>query len=159
MSLKQYLLETFSFNDRANLVMMEKIQQLPDPSKCIKHLSHLINSQNKWMARIEQDPAAPGMSWWEPLYTAEVLPAEWKKSLERWTNYIEQKTETELFEEKEFIGRDNSLWSAQVADIALQLNYHSIHHRAQIQLFIREQGAEPDFIDYIGTKYKKLTEA
>jgi uncharacterized damage-inducible protein DinB len=44
-------------------------------------------------------------------------------------------------------------------DIALQLNYHAIHHRAQIQVLIRQQGLEPDFIDYIGTKYHKLTEA
>jgi uncharacterized damage-inducible protein DinB len=43
-------------------------------------------------------------------------------------------------------------------DIALQLNYHSIHHRAQMQVLIRQQGMEPDFIDYIGTKYRKVTE-
>jgi len=43
-------------------------------------------------------------------------------------------------------------------DIALQLNYHSIHHRAQIQTIIRQQGMEPDFVDYIGTKYKRLGE-
>ena len=41
-------------------------------------------------------------------------------------------------------------------DIALQLNYHSIHHRAQIQSIIRKQGIEPDFVDYIGTVYRKL---
>ena len=45
---------------------------------------------------------------------------------------------------------------ARLIDIALQLNYHSIHHRAQMQMLIRQQGIEPDFIDYIGTKYKKV---
>ena len=33
---------------------------------------------------------------------------------------------------------------------------HSIHHRAQIQYLIRQQGIEPDFVDYIGTKYRKV---
>jgi uncharacterized damage-inducible protein DinB len=39
---------------------------------------------------------------------------------------------------------------------SMQLNYHSIHHRAQIQLLIRQQGLQPDFVDYIGTAYRKI---
>ncbi|MBP9221492.1 MAG: hypothetical protein KBF42_08910 [Chitinophagales bacterium] len=38
----------------------------------------------------------------------------------------------------------------------LQLNYHSIHHRAQMQMLIRQQGLVPDFVDYIGTKYRPV---
>lgn len=33
----------------------------------------------------------------------------------------------------------------------------SLHHCAQIQSVIRAQGIEPDFVDYIGTVYRKLT--
>ena len=47
-------------------------------------------------------------------------------------------------------------WTARLADIARQLNFHSIHHRAQIQMLIRAQGIEPDFVDYIGTRYRRL---
>jgi len=60
--------------------------------------------------------------------------------------------------EVEFTGYDGGRWAARLIDIALQLNYHSIHHRAQMQVLIRQQGLEPDFIDYIGTKYRKLVE-
>ena len=157
MNMKHYLIETFLFNDKANLAMIEKIRQLPDQSTCIKHISHIINSQNKWMARILQNAAAPQMSWWEPVYELNALAGEWKNSLATWIEFLEKRSEEELFTEMEFTGRDHMPWSARLADIALQLNYHSIHHRAQMQLFIREQGIEPDFIDYIGTKYKKLS--
>jgi uncharacterized damage-inducible protein DinB len=69
---------------------------------------------------------------------------------------LQDKTEEEIFAEVEFTGYDGGRWKARLIDIALQLNYHSIHHRAQMQMLIRQQGIEPDFIDYIGTKYKKL---
>ena len=77
--------------------------------------------------------------------------------MQDWINYIAKKTEDELNLQMKFIGYDGGHWSAALKDIALQLNYHSIHHRAQIQILIRQQGLEPDFIEYIGTKYKKLS--
>lgn len=157
MEMKQYLLETFRFNDRANRKMLEKIRQLPDKEQCIKFFSHLINSQNKWMVRIRLNEKSPQMSWWEPVYPLDELEAEWNKSLNEWLQFIESKTEEQLFETILFIGWDGADWEVTLKDIPLQLNYHSIHHRAQMQTIIREQGIEPDFIDYIGTKYRKVS--
>jgi uncharacterized damage-inducible protein DinB len=156
MQMKQYLLDTFLFNDLTNKKLLEKIKLLPDKTESIKFFSHLINCQYKWMARIQHDPDAPGMSWWEPLYKVNELEIEWEKSLQPWLNYISERTDEQLASEVTFIGLDGGVWAASPQDIALQLNYHSIHHRAQIQTLIRAQGIEPDFVDYIGTKYRKL---
>lgn len=158
MQMRDYLLNTFRYNDFANRKLLEKIKLLPDKAQAIKFFSHLINSQYKWMARIKQDPGAPEMSWWDPIYALEHLEDEWQKSLKLWLNYIESLTEDQLNEEVSFTGFDGAKWAATPLDIALQLNYHSIHHRAQIQTLIREQGFEPDFLDYIGTKYRKISE-
>ncbi|MBI1806357.1 MAG: hypothetical protein HYR76_04825 [Ignavibacteria bacterium] len=155
--MKQYLIETFRFNDYANKKVLEKIKQLPEKKECVKYFSHLINSQYKWMARIGQNSQSAQMSWWDPVYTLEELEKEWTKSLQTWIVFLEGKNENELFEEVKFIGFDGGEWSAKLKDIALQLNYHSIHHRANIQSLIRKQGLEPDFVDYIGTVYKKLS--
>ena len=154
--MKQYLFDTFQFNDRMNRQMMEKIKSLPNQDECVRQFSHLINSQKKWMARIQQVPGNSEMSWWEPLYPIQELAEEWQLSLQQWLKLIDSKSESELLHEVEFTGYDGGRWSARLLDIALQLNYHSIHHRAQMQVEIRRQGVEPDFIDYIGTKYKKL---
>lgn len=154
--MKEYLLQTFQYNDHTNLQLLLKIQQLPDQKECIRLFSHLINSQYKWMARIQQDPRAPQMSWWDPAYDLEKLQEEWTCSLQLWVNYISSLSEDQLNEEIFFTGFDGGKWAATPLDIALQLNYHSIHHRAQIQMLIRGQGIEPDFVDYIGTKYRKL---
>lgn len=155
MELKSYLIETFRFNDFANRNMIKKVGQLPDKQTPVLHLNHLINSQDKWLARIEQYPNDPNLDWWKPVRAHEELETAWKISVEKWITFLETKTEPQLFEEAHFVGKDGGHWSAPLKDIALQLNYHSIHHRAQIQMMIRQQGIEPDFIDYIGTAYKK----
>jgi uncharacterized damage-inducible protein DinB len=98
------------------------------------------------------------MSWWEPIYNFDELETEWSKSLVPWIDYIREKTEEELSAEVSFTGSDGSTWAASPKDIVLQLNYHSIHHRAQIQTLLRQQGITPDFVDYIGTKYRKLAD-
>ena len=109
------------------------------------------------MARVVQDPKAQDMNWWDPVYALDQLKEQWNKSLFLWTDYINAHSEEELSAEVRFIGFDNGLHVATPQDIALQLNYHSIHHRAQIQTIIRQQGLTPDFVDYIGTKYRKLS--
>ena len=157
MEMKQYLIDTFKYNDWANRKALEKIRELPDKEESIKFFSHLINSMNKWMARILQDINAPQMDWWKPVYPLDELEAGWNECLQKWILFLESKSEEEIFEVVSFVGFDGGRWEAKLKDIALQLNYHSIHHRAQIQTLIRKQGLEPDFIDYIGTVYKKIS--
>jgi uncharacterized damage-inducible protein DinB len=157
MQLNSYLIDTFNYNDQTNKKLLGKIKMLNDQTEAVKLFSHLINCQYKWMARIGQEPNAGKLSWWEPVYEFDNLEVEWAKSLNLWLKYIAGKTEEELSNEVEFIGYDNTRWAATPKDIALQLNYHSIHHRAQIQTILRQQGIEPDFVDYIGTKYRKLS--
>ncbi len=155
--MRQYLLESFAFNDSANRKMLLKIMLLPDSKECIRHFSHLVNSQNKWMARIRQEQGVAAMSWWDPVYAQDTIEKAWEQSNRQWLDLLEGATEDELQGEVTFTGFDGGRWKAKLVDIALQLVYHSIHHRAQMQLMIRQQGVEPDFIDYIGTKYQKLS--
>ena len=155
--MKQYLIDTFNFNDFANKNILKKIKELPEKEGSIKFFSHLINSQNKWLNRIVKYPNESKLDWWDPLYTLDSIETEWNKSLRAWIDFLEKYNDDELFSETKFIGFDGGIWASEIKDIALQLNYHSIHHRAQIQTLIRQQGIEPDFIDYIGTKYKKIS--
>lgn len=157
MLLNAYLADTFRYNDVTNKNLLTKIAQLTQPEESVKLFSHLINSQYKWMARIMNDPANTTMSWWDPVYPFHALEQQWTKSLQPWLDFIAAKTEKELLEEVQFTGYDGGTWAATPADIMLQLNYHSIHHRAQIQTLLRRQNIEPDFVDYIGTKYKKIS--
>ena len=156
MEIKQYLIDTFNFNDYANKLVLQKIKELPEKDEAIKLFSHLINAQYKWLARIMHDPKAAEMSPWAPVYILDELEDKWNDSLNKWIDFLSGKTEEQMFGDVQFIGFDGGKWTAKLKDILLQLNYHSIHHRAQIQTIIRKQGLKPDFVDYIGTVYKKI---
>jgi uncharacterized damage-inducible protein DinB len=156
MRFREYLIDTFKFNDVANKKLLEKMKLLANKEQSVKLFSHLINTQYKWMAKILNYPGYEKMDWWDPLYSAAQLEEEWDKSTASWINYIGGKTDSELLTETVFIDFENAVWSAVLIDIALQLNYHAIHHRAQIQMIIRHEGIEPDFLDYIGTRVRKV---
>ncbi len=96
MDMKQYLMDRFKFNDLMNTKLLAKMRALPDKQQCIKLFSHLINSQNKWMARLAQYPQDPKMDWWEPVYALNELEYEWGKSLRPWIEFIGSKSEDDL---------------------------------------------------------------
>lgn len=98
MEMKQYLIDSFSYNDFANRKLLTKVKELPDQTECIKYFSHLINSQRKWMSRILQEESAQQMSWWEPRYTLDEMETEWTQSYNNWISFINSKTEAEIFE-------------------------------------------------------------
>lgn len=155
--MKQHLIDTFKFNDEANRQLIQKIKAMPDKQEAIKFFSHLINCQFKWVARITNDPTEPGMSWWDPLYDLSEFEKKWKESLDQWMDLLSSKTEEELSAEVSFKGADGKMYAAAIKDIALHLNYHSIHHRAQLLRIMREQGIKADVPDYIRTKLKRLS--
>ena len=165
MEMKQYLIDTFLYNDYANKLALKKMRELPEKDECIKWFSHLINSMNKWLARIHLTPGYAEMDWFKPVFDLDELEPKWNGCVAAWIAFLESKSDENLDEEVEWNNPDLRLpdeesdkpnFAAKIVDIALQLNYHSIHHRAQIQYLIRQQGAEPEFVDYIGTKYRRL---
>ncbi len=158
METRNYLIETFGYNSYANKMVLQKIALLPDQHTCIRLFSHLINCQYKWLDRLQCYPGVSSLDWWTPVYALHDLEKEWNRSTENWIQFLQTKTEAELDAYVQWIGIGNATYTAQLKDIPLQLNYHSIHHRAQMQTIIRQQGLEPDFVDYIGTKYKKVEE-
>jgi uncharacterized damage-inducible protein DinB len=110
----------------------------------------------KWMAGIKNEPNASQLNWWNPVYPLEGLEAEWQKCFQLWIDYLNGKTDEEIGREINLINFEGGSWAVKLQDIALQLNYHSIHHRAQIQYLIRKQGLKPAYIEYIGDKYRKI---
>lgn len=156
MEMKEYLLETFAFTDKANRKVLESIKHLPDKKECIKLFSHLINCMNKWIAGIKNQPYASMLEWWNPVYPLENLEGEWEKCMQLWIDYLKDMTDDQLGTETILTNFEGGNWAVKPQDIALQLNYHSIHHRGQIQYLIRKQGIKPAYIEYIGGRFKKI---
>jgi uncharacterized damage-inducible protein DinB len=148
--MKHYLIDTFRYNDWANRQSLDMINRMSQPDEAIRLFCHLITSQNKWMARINADPNEPQMAWFESPFPYDELEARWERSLGDWVQFLEKAPEEELAREVHYTAGDGNPYTSPVRDVALQLNYHSIHHRAQISQLARAQGLEPPFVDYIG---------
>jgi uncharacterized damage-inducible protein DinB len=156
MEMRDYILETFRFNDESNKKQLQVIKTLPNPTECVKIFSHVINSQYKWMSRITQVTNAGLMEWWDPVYPIDQLELEWDKSLVLFIDYFKALPLDELEKGIMFSVHEDKAghWSVTPMEIALQLNYHCIHHRAQMQTLIRAQGIEPEHVDYIYSRVK-----
>ncbi len=147
--MKQYLIGFFEFNSWANEKVLARVPSMTDPSEAVRLFSHLINSQNKWMNRIAGTRPDASLSWDSPTYPLDDCLPLWKKSVGTWISFLDGLAENEVEKESQFQSSEGGKYGATIADIALQLNYHSIHHRAQIMMLLRSQGIAPPPVDYI----------
>ena len=154
--MKQYLIDFFKYNDWANRQLIEAVKKLPEPDESVKLISHLINSQDKWLNRIMKEIDDKTLAWYDTIYQLDQLTDQWLEHMAKWIRFLEDLPEPELAGDVVFERpSDGKKFSVKISDIALQLNYHSIHHRAQICRIIRQQGQTPPSTDYILTAIKE----
>ena len=155
--MKDYLLNTFRYNDWANQQLLETISTLPEKEEVIKLFSHLITAQDKWFNRLVKEKEDNAFAWSEPVFPEKELAAQWKQSVDKWIRFLENHSEQDL-EKDIFFNRvsDGKSMNVSVKDVMLQLNYHSIHHRAQINTLISKQGIKVPATDYIFTALREI---
>jgi uncharacterized damage-inducible protein DinB len=148
--MKQYLIDTFRFNDWANERTLSAMEKMTDNKESVNLFSHIIRAQNKWMKRVENDPSEVEIKWFDTPYEFEELADEWNASLNDWLKFLSGLDEAGLNEQILFVPQpDEPSGKSKLLDVVLQLNYHSILHRAQICLRLYDQGVEPPHVDYI----------
>jgi uncharacterized damage-inducible protein DinB len=154
--MKKYFKEFFEFNKSVNLKILESIKQLPDKDEAVKLFSHLITSHNKWMVRFTNRNEDSKHTWFEQPFDLDELESKWIEVVDMWLAYVENNDEAS-FDEGFHFNRpgDGKEMYVKIRDVILQINYHSIYHRAQIARIIREQELTPPSTDYIMTVIKE----
>lgn len=154
--MKQHLLNLFNYNDWANRQLLNSIKQLQHKEEAARLFSHLITSQNKWMNRFTKEADDNTIAWFGDVFPVDQLEDKWKESLRKWITLIESNDSKFLETDIKFYAKikDKNLKVA-LRDLMLQLNYHSMHHRAQINTIIRQQGMTPPPTDYILTVFRE----
>ena len=155
--MKKYLVDLFNYTDWANRTLLAVVLQLPDPGEAQRLFSHFISSQDKWMNRISGEREDREYAWFGEIFPLEELESRWGKSIEKWYALIDKLEEKDL-DGDVFFQRpsDGQKMSVKLRDIMLQMNYHGIHHRAQVNTMIRQQGLVPPPTDYILTVLKEV---
>jgi len=155
--MKQYLIDFFQYNKDANLKLLGAVRQLPEPEACIRLFSHFITTQRKWMNRVTKTEDDAMHAWFGEIFPPDSLEELWIASVQEWIDVIAQASEAQL-ETCIVFNRpsDSRPMGVTLQDIALQLNYHCIHHRAQVNTIIRQQGFTPPPTDYILTRLVEM---
>jgi uncharacterized damage-inducible protein DinB len=155
--MKTYLIELFKYNDWAFRRLLAPVRELPEPDEAVKLFSHLITSHHKWYNRVTNETDDKSLNWFGPVFQLDQLESAWGECLNKWVTLLNSIPESDLDKEIVFIRPfDSKRMIVGLRDIILQLNYHSIHHRAQISRIIREQGIVPPQTDYIFTVMKEI---
>jgi uncharacterized damage-inducible protein DinB len=154
--MKRYLIDFFKFNDWANRKLLDTIKNIPDKEEPVKLFGHIIMAQNRWYNRITKKHDDSTQSWSGSVIPLDQLEGAWSDSLGKLIHILESGDET-ILENKIVFRRpsDSKDMIVKMQDIMLQLNYHSVGHRAQINRIIRLQGVTPPATDYILTVLKE----
>lgn len=154
--MREYLIDFFKYNDWANRELLQVILQLPEQEEAIRLFSHLITAQNKWLNRVMRLQEDSLYTWFGPIYQPEQLKQKWAESFEGWMDLLDKSSEETIAGLIYFVRpADGRTITVPLRDVVLQLNYHSIHHRAQINKEITRQGFTAPPTDYILTALKE----
>jgi uncharacterized damage-inducible protein DinB len=155
--MKQYLIDYFKFNDWANKMLIDAIKELPDKEKCLYYFSHLITCHNKWINVFLKEWEDKGSPWYSDIYQPEELQSRWSACLNKWLKFLESKSEEEII--KDVIYEPYTIkkkYKISISKIAFQLNCHTVHHRGQMVMIIRNMGVTPPATDYINMAAREV---
>lgn len=156
--MKEYLLDLFRYNDWANKKLSVSILQLKEKEEAVKLFSHLISTQNKWLNRITKEMDDAKIQWFDEPIKIDSIEKKWDESIGTWIHFLENCSENEIEEYLQFTRQSDGVkMGIKIKDLALQINLHSVHHRAQINSLLSKQGIKPPATDYILTKLQEMS--
>lgn len=147
--MKEKFIELFEYNYHFNNKLIEFISEnfQLKPEKTVKLLNHLINAQQIWNARInnESEFEVWQINDWNNI--SKINTDNYSKTLE----IIHNKSPENSIEYKNSKGEK---FINKIEDVLFHVINHSTYHRAQIATDIKNNGIEPINTDYIFYKRK-----
>ncbi len=146
--MKDHLIHLFQYNDWAHRRILNTLAMLDDTEDERALFTHLILSQQRWLERVRGEDTR-GRRWFDAPYDLATCERAWTISLQEWLVFLETIDTAELGRVVDYVSAEGPAFRSTVQEIAVQLNSHAVHHRAQIARMIRQQGHAPPETDYI----------
>lgn len=147
--MKEKLIELFEYNYHFNNKLIEFISEnfQIKPEKTVKLLNHLINAQQIWNARInnESEFEVWQINDWNNI--SKINTDNYVKTLK----IIHNESPENIIEYKNSKGQK---FINKIEDVLFHVINHSTYHRGQIATDIKNNGLEPINTDYIFYKRK-----
>lgn len=142
--MKDQLIQLFNYSNWANSLVLNALT--PAYEKELALISHIIASQEIWYNRVKGSQIKPVVF---PTFPLEECKNKWSDSLEKWLKLLAEVSEKDLNQEINYQSTEGIKFQSLIKDIAIHVNNHSTHHRAQIVRSLRERGVTPPQTDYI----------
>ena len=141
-----HLKKLFTYDDWANREVIRTLRELPhSPLKAVRLMAHIVAVEHLWLARLQCKPS-PVV--WPEWTIAEIAPQQ--ESITGAINaYVTSLSDEQLQTEVAYNNSKGESWTNSVADILMHIVMHSIYHRGQIALVLRESGIAPPYTDFI----------
>jgi uncharacterized damage-inducible protein DinB len=161
----QLLERKVDYNDWANRRALESLRAMKSPSsRGVRALSHILLVERLWLARLRRkEIGQPPPDFFPelPLTQCQDLIDE---SLNGYKAYLGKLTEVQLDVVGNFETLAGSKYEASTREVLNHVMMHSMYHRGQVALAIREDGGEPlqsDFILFVreSAKVRSASEA
>ena len=142
-----YFIRLFHYNDWGNARQLSILPSIiAARPKAHNIMTHIVMTQQLWLTRITGVGEKPTL--WEPVAVPELIQLS-SSSTSAWIKYLGSLTEDDLDRLIAYHNFKGILYQNSIRDISAHVISHSSHHRGQVNLLIREAGAEPPLVDYI----------
>lgn len=136
-----------AYNSWANERVLHTLENLGDevPAVSLHLLSHLLNAQTIWLARIEKVKSAVGVFDEHNL----VKCRELHENTREYLLTLAQSSPESLVQMITYTNTKGEAFETSLHDILMQVLNHGTYHRAQIAANLRQAGFIPVNTDYI----------
>jgi len=146
----QLLKRKVEYNDWANRRTLESLRAMKSPSsRAARALSHILLVEKLWLARLRREEIGKPPTDFFPELPLSQCQGLIEESLNSYQTYLRKLTEAQLDEVGDFKTLAGSKYRASTRDVLTHVMAHSMYHRGQVALAMREDGGEPQQSDYI----------
>jgi uncharacterized damage-inducible protein DinB len=146
--MKDYLLKLCIYNAWANDTLIENLRnQDVTEEPVMKLLSHVVLSENFWMARLRNEDTST-RNFWKLLNLTECHRMVHENS-KAYSDYIKDKSDNYFERSVTYKNIQGVEYTNTIEDVLTHVFFHSGYHRAQVNKEVRRMDKEPAYIDYI----------
>jgi uncharacterized damage-inducible protein DinB len=116
--------------------------------KAVDLMAHLVVARRLWLYRFGVAAAQPPALFPERV-ALDGLQAQFEAMEQLWDHYLSMLTDDDVGRVFEYRSMEGDRYRNTIDEILTQLYGHSLYHRGQIALLLRQIGAEPAATDFV----------
>jgi uncharacterized damage-inducible protein DinB len=145
----------FEYEEHSHALVLDALRAVPEHlrrtaqvQKAADMFAHIIGARWFWLYRLGQ-VGEPAEGFFPQAGTLTDLQKRAADMHAVWRQYLAALTDDDLTRDIEYEATEGGRFRTRMEDILTQLYGHSLYHRGQIAMLLRQAGAEPPETDFI----------